>query len=231
MLTITRTLTYHIPRDKKQALAVKKQAKQVLENKAKQEIARQVPRLHHITQKGGHLLDDYRYMYGKVRAKQALLTAVYAVKITDIFHNGAGIAWFHDPTFGYLATDIDVSLGNSESESYHAGAFQANYLTQMSSDELEVTFIETEKGEIEQSYTACRNLVFNSDGTLNEPKKYAFQISVYVLNPRNTKEVAFSKSWIVGVKSANTQLNSTGRSEIIKHTITFQKLMPNMFEH
>ncbi len=177
-----------------------------------------------------HLLHQYRLMYGKLKAKGVLLSAVYSVKIENIFHHKGAIAWFVNSDFGYLVSEADISLGSSESESYHAGAYQANYLTQMSSDELELIFIETENGDIEKSYTACRNLAFNKDGTVNEPKQYAFKITISFLNPKNPQEIAFSKSWIVGVKSGSTQASSTGRSEIVKHSITFQKLMPSMFE-
>lgn len=175
------------------------------------------------------LMQDYRIMYGKIRIKGVLLSSVYAVNIENIFNHSGDIPWFADKDFGYLVSTADISLGSGESESYYAGAYQANYMTQRSSDELEMTFIETLNGDIAKSYQACRTLAFNKDGTVNEPKKYAFSITISFLNPQNPTQTAFSKSWIVGVKSGNTTADSTGRSEIVKHSITFQKLMPHLF--
>lgn len=176
-----------------------------------------------------NLLQEYARIYGKVKAHKALIKAVYKVKIENIFGHKGDIPWFKDQTLCYLATDAEISLGSNESESYQAGAYQANYLTQQTSSEMDITFIETEKGDISKSYKACRRLAFNNDGTMNETKNYAFKLSVALLNPRNPRKVAVQESWIVGVKSASIGLSASSRSELVEIPVTFEKLRPLSF--
>ena len=176
-------------------------------------------------------MQSLQLLYGKLRAHEALLQCMYVVKIEDIFSIGKNIPWFADPTLCYLVTEPDMSLGSAESESFYAGAYQAGYLTQKSSDDMDMTFIETINGDISNSYRACHKLAFNEDGTVNEPKKYAFKLSVGLINHKkpNDKPV-ITRSWLVAAKSAKPEIGSTGRSEIIKVPVTFQKLRPMMFE-
>lgn len=177
-------------------------------------------------------MQSLQLLYGKVRAHEALLQCMYVVKIEDIFNNGPTIPWFNDKSLCYLVTEADMSLGSAESESFYAGAYQASYLTQKSSDDMDMTFIETMNGRITSSYIACRKLAFNKDGTMNETKKYAFKLSVGLINPKYPdSEPLITSSWLVGVKSAKIEVSSAARSEIIKIPITFQKLRPLMFEH
>lgn len=176
-------------------------------------------------------MQSLQLLYGELRAHQALLQCMYVVKIEDIFGNGPNIPWFKDKSLCYLVTEADISLGSGESESFHAGSHQASYLTQKSSDDMDMTFIETINGSITQSYIDCHKMAFNKDGTVNESKKYAFKLSAGLLNPKkpDSKPVIMA-SWLVGVKSARLEVSSTGRSEIVKIPITFQKLRPLMFE-
>lgn len=176
-------------------------------------------------------MQSLQLLYGKVRAHKALLQCMYVVKIEDIFGNGPNIPWFTDKSLCYLVTDADMSLGSAESESFYAGAYQASYLTQKSSDDMDMTFIETINGRITSSYISCRKLAFNKDGTMNETKKYAFKLSVGLINPKKpNSEPLITASWLVGVKSAKIEVSSVSRSEIVKIPITFQKLRPLMFE-
>ena len=177
-------------------------------------------------------MQELKMLYGEMRAHEALLQCMYIVKIEDIFNNGPKIPWFTDKSLTYLVTDADLSLGSADSETFYAGAFQAGYLTQKTADDMDMTFIETINADISNSYRACHKLAFSDDGTMNEPKKYAFKLSVGLINHKkpNSKPV-INRSWLVGVKSARLEVSSTGRSEIVKIPITFQKLRPLMFEH
>lgn len=175
------------------------------------------------------LLEEYARIYGRVKAHHALIKAIYKVKIENIFGHKGDIPWFKDQTLCYLATDAELSLGSSESDSFYAGSIQANYLTQQISSEMDITFIETAKGDISKSFLACRRLAFNNDGTVNETKKYAFKLSVALLNPRNPQKIAVQGAWIVGVKSANIELSASSRSELVEIPVTFEKLRPLSF--
>ena len=176
-------------------------------------------------------MQELKLLYGEMRAHEALLQCMYIVKIEDIFNNGPNIPWFTDKSLSYLVTDADLSLGSADSETFYAGAFQAGYLTQKTADDMDMTFIETINGSITQSYIACHKLAFPGDGTVNESKKYAFKLSVGLLNPKKPdSKPIITASWLVGVKSARLEVSSTGRSEIVKIPITFQKLRPLMFQ-
>lgn len=162
------------------------------------------------------------YSYG------AILSCSYGVFLEDIFGIGEGIKWFEKPfLLSWLATDVDMSLGSLESESYQAGSHQMNYINQQSVNEMQVTFIETKNGDIAKSYEACKKLATPKDGTVNEPAKYAFALSVKLFGGRrDIKNPTLDKRYIVGVKDATISLQSTARGEIVKVQITFVKLAP-----
>lgn len=174
-------------------------------------------------------LAAYRSMYGINKALGVLNQSMYQVTLTDVFGIGGNIPWFKNKNIGYLVTEADISFGDAESELHHAGAFQFAHLTQQTDEDMDLTFIETEDGDIFKSFRACHWLAFNADGTINEPKKYAFRLSVAILNHKKGRQklAPVARSWLVGVKSGRTEVSSVGRSEIVKHTITFQKLMPS----
>lgn len=178
----------------------------------------------------GGALQQLKKIYGQVKAHDVLLQCMYAVKIEDIYNIGGNIPWFKDNTLTYLITDTELSFGSGESESFYAGAFSASYMTQKTEDDMDMTFIETLNGDIFKSYRACHKLIFNPDGTVNEPKKYAFKLTVGLIhNKKNSGIAPVARSWIVCVKSGRTEVSSASRSEVIKDTITFQKLRPDMF--
>lgn len=176
-------------------------------------------------------LMQLKRMYGKMRAHDVLLQCMYMVKIENIFGLKGDIPWFKDKSLSFLVTDTELSFGSGESESFYAGALPAGYMTQKSEDDIDMTFIETLNGDIFKSYRACHKLIFNADGTVNEPKKYAFKLTVGLIHNKANNHISpVARSWIVCVKSGRTEVSSAGRSEIIKDTITFQKLRPPMFE-
>ena len=176
-------------------------------------------------------LSTFKATYGKVRPRDVLMQCMYQVTIEDIFGVGKSVPWFKDKNLRYLVTEADISFGGSESESYQAGAYIANYMTQQTADDMDLTFIETISGDIFNSYRACRSLIFNDDGTVNEPKKYVFKLSIALLNHKGGggKGAPIGMSWLVAVKDGRTEVSSAGRSEIVKSTITFQKMMPMLF--
>ena len=175
-------------------------------------------------------LQQLKKIYGQTISHDFLLQCMYTVKIENVFGLQGNIPWFTDQTLAYLITDTELSFGSAEAESFYAGALPAAYLTQKTDDEMDMTFIETMNGDIFKSYRACHKLAFNDDGTVNEPRDYAFKLSIGLFSEKQLTAVApVSRSWIVGVKSGRTELSSVGRSEVVKATITFQKLRPSMF--
>lgn len=172
-----------------------------------------------------------KQVYGQVRAHDILLQCMYFVKIEDIFNIGANAPWFNDKSLTYLITDTDLSLGSSEAENFEAGSLPGANLIKKTADEMEMTFIETINGDISKSYKACQDLAFNEDGTVNEARSYTFKITAGLINHKNPNAPPpFVKSWLVSVKSGSVAVSATGRSEIVKIPITFQKIRPKMFE-
>lgn len=175
-------------------------------------------------------LMQMKQIYGEAKAHGVLLQCMYVVKLENIFDIKGDIPWFKDKSLSYLITDTELSFGSGESESFYAGALSASYMTQKTDDDMDMTFIETLNGDIFKSYRACHKLIFNPDGTVNEPKKYAFKLTVGLIHNKKNNHIApVERSWIVCVKSGRTEVSSASRSEIIKDTITFQKLRPDMF--
>lgn len=177
------------------------------------------------------VMRDLKKMYGEIRAHEILLQCMYIVAIEDIYGIGAGIPWFTDKTLSYLVTEADLSLGSAEAESFYAGALPASYLTQKTADEMDMTFIETSKGAIFKSFRACYDLAFNKDGTVNEPRSYCFKLTIGLINHKQPNDPpAVTRSWIVAAKSGRAETSATGRSEVVKEAITFQKMRPLLFE-
>lgn len=175
-------------------------------------------------------LMQMKQIYGEAKAHGVLLQCMYTVKLENIFGIKGDIPWFEDKSLSYLITDTELSFGSGESESFYAGALSASYMTQKTDDDMDMTFIETLNGDIFKSYRACHKLIFNPDGTVNEPKKYAFKLTVGLIHNKKNNHIApVARSWIVCVKSGRTEVSSASRSEIIKDTITFQKLRPDIF--
>jgi hypothetical protein len=176
-------------------------------------------------------MQTLKMLYGEMRAHEAMLQCMYVVKIEDIFGNGRNIPWFMNKSLCYLVTEADMSLGSAEGESFYAGAIQAGYLTQKTSDDMDMTFIETINGDISNSYMACHKLAFPGDGSVREPKKYAFKLTVGLINHKKpNSEPVVTRSWLVAAKSGKPEISSTGRSEVVKVSVTFQKLRPLGFE-
>lgn len=176
-------------------------------------------------------MQDLKKMYGQARALGVLLQCMYIVTIDDIYGIGHGIPWFTDKTLSFLVTEADLSLGSAEAESFYAGALPASLLTQKNADDMELTFIETSRGDVFKSFRACYNLAFNADGTVNEPRKYSFKLTVGLFNHEKPKDPpAVTRSWIVAAKSGRTEASASARSEIVKESITFQKVRPLFFE-
>lgn len=180
---------------------------------------------------GALSLSELRQAYQRLYPLGTILQCNYAVYLTDIYGIGKGqIPWFLDSfPLSWLASDVDISVGSAESESFYAGSHQINYLTQQSNDTMDVTFIDTKNMDIANSFEMCRKLAFPKDGTVNEPIKYSFALTAVIFDKKRTLRVnqaVFGKKWLVAVKEANINLSSGGRSEIIKTQVTFQKMRP-----
>lgn len=171
-------------------------------------------------------------LYGEMKAHDFLLQSMYLVKIENVYNLQGDIPWFRDKSLCYLVTDANFSFGSAEAETFYAGAMPAGCLTQQTGDDIDITFIETLRGDIFKSFRACYKLAFNDDGTVNEPRKYAFKLSMALIDHKNTKRNSIAPvgmSWIVSVKAGQTEVSATGRSEVVKENITFQKIRPLLF--
>lgn len=168
-----------------------------------------------------------RAAYQKAYSLGAILQSNYAIYVNDIFNIGGGkIPWFaNDFPLSWLATEAEISLGGLDAENFYAGSYQNNYFTQQTADTIDVTFIETRDMHIANSCKACLDLITPNDGTIKEPKFYTFELIVSVLGQtRNLQNPKLNKRYLVAVKDATFSLSSTGRSEIIKIQVIFQKI-------
>lgn len=177
---------------------------------------------------------EAKQAYQTLYSHAAILQCNYAVQLWDIYAIGNGIPWFAKAfPISWLASEVEISVGSGEAESFYAGSHQANYMTQQTADTIEVTFIETKAMGISHSARLCKNLIFNADGTVNVPKKYTFVLGIGVFDKARhpmLRTAVFETSYLVAVKDASFSLSSTGRSEIIKTQVTFQKIRPYIFK-
>ena len=177
-----------------------------------------------------------REAYNNLYSYGAIKQCHYAVFANDIFgiqqRAGVVIPWFAQAfPMSWLATEVDYSIGSAESESFQAGSHQFNYLTQQSSDTIDVTFIETNGGHIAKSAKLCKDIAMPSDGTVKEPYHYTFALFVMVFGgTRDLRNPTLKASYLAAVKEGSISLSSTGRSEIAKTQVTFQKIRPFSFK-
>lgn len=161
--------------------------------------------------------------YQRLHGLGTLLQCQYAIELQNIYHIASNASWFGgDFPLAWLATDVELTNGSSENESFYAGAWQLHHFTQHSLESIEVTFIETAGGDIAKSAGVCQGLAYRADGTMTEPKHYTFKLTIKLLG----KQKSAPKDYLVAVKSFSTSLSSSGRSEVAKTQVTFQVIAP-----
>lgn len=179
---------------------------------------------------------EMRKAYNTLYSYGAIKQCHYAVFAKDIFgiqqRAGVVIPWFAQAfPMSWLATDVDYSIGSVDSESFYAGSHQCNYLTQQSSDTIDVTFIETNGGHIAKSAKLCKDIAMPNDGTVKEPYHYTFALFVMVFGgARDLRNPTLKASYLAAVKEGSINLSSGGLSEIAKTQVTFQKIRPYVFK-
>lgn len=166
---------------------------------------------------------DAKRAYQELHALGTMLQCQYAIELQNIYHIASNASWFGgDFPLAWLATDVELTNGSSENESFYAGAWQLHHFTQHSLESIEVTFIETAGGDIAKSAGVCQGLAYRADGTMTEPKHYTFKLTIKLLG----KQKSVPKDYLVAVKSFSTSLSSSGRSEVAKTQVTFQVIAP-----
>lgn len=124
----------------------------------------------------------------------------------------------------YLATDIDVSFLDAQTDSQIIGAFNINHVTGNSTGDVTITFIETRNAMIANSAKAIKNIMFNKDGTQAPPKDYLMKMRVEAIDRHNHLPV-FEQEWIVSLQTGSIGFSS---SEVSTATtqLTFTKMFP-----
>ncbi len=124
----------------------------------------------------------------------------------------------------YLATDVDVSLLDAQSDGVQVGSMMLNHLTGNSTGEISITFIETRNAMILNSAKAIAGIMFNSDGTQAPPIDYLMKLKISAIDRHNHLAV-FDKTWVVSLQTGSISFSSgdIGRAST---QLNFVKMFP-----
>lgn len=126
----------------------------------------------------------------------------------------------------WLATTCSIHVLQADTDSVKAGHYQHNYVTGNSEDEISINFIETSSGDIYQSASAIKKVMFHEDGSQGLPAEYAFWLTVSVHLRENRSIVPIQKRVLVCLSSASLDLDSQGG--LLELPLTFVKIHPMM---
>ncbi|SDB86993.1 hypothetical protein [Acinetobacter boissieri] len=133
-----------------------------------------------------------------------------------------------DPDFKlmWLATNIDLSTMDAQSDSVHVGHYQLNYFTTNGTGDISITFIETRNASIINSAKAIKSVMFREDGTQALPKDYLMRLKIYIFDKHSNSTRPFEVEHIVALQAANLPLETSMANGVGMVTLNFTKMFP-----
>ena len=156
-----------------------------------------------LTLTGGLTLTEYRELYLKamqVYAKKHF----YAIRVVDNDIR-ANMGNIDTNVFNYLAIDVsysDTVLGQQKS----IGSYQSDQVTGLERRQVRITFLDTHDGIVERFLKFKKDSMFNKDGTINPPDKYAFGLGIHKIDIETGKPY-LSEGMLVRIESIEYDLN------------------------
>jgi hypothetical protein len=186
---------------------------------------------------GGLTAMELRSIYKSVHALGTLSKAHYIVDLEPFDPNGPlkNVALFHQlPTQAYydfakvlpwLATETEFSVLDAQNDSVQIGHFQQNFITGNSGNTVNVTFLDTEDGNILASAQAIKNIMFRGDGTQGLPAEYLMWLTISLVRRDDRDHVAVSNRRLVALQATSVDLAGQDRDPLVV-PLTFIKMYP-----
>ncbi len=179
----------------------------------------------------GHTVQDAKELYASLYDLRQILSSNYFVNF-EAYENNATLnaPIFDDDLTGYLATETNLPILDAEFEAVQIGAFQENHLVGFNNTDIQMTFLETGGYRILNSMLHIKDLMVNSDGTINPPASYAMWLSVGVFSREYGLSNTFDRRFLVAPTLASVEaLTAEGVSEVMKVPVTW-KVLRNFME-
>lgn len=125
----------------------------------------------------------------------------------------------------WLATSCSISLIDAQSDSIQAGHHQQNFITGNGSNDVTITFLETEDARILRGFNAVRAVMFNKDGTQGLPAQYMMKLKISLFKRYNREARPFTKKWLVALQAASVDLAAQNK-DALEVPLTFLKMYP-----
>jgi len=125
----------------------------------------------------------------------------------------------------WLATSCSISLIDAQSDSIQAGHHQQNFITGNGSNDVTITFLETEDARILRGFNAVRAVMFNKDGTQGLPAQYMMKLKISLFKRYNREARPFTKEWLVALQAASVDLAAQNK-DALEVPLTFLKMYP-----
>lgn len=125
----------------------------------------------------------------------------------------------------WLATSCSLSVLDAQSDSVQAGHYQQNFITGNSSNEVQVTFLETKGAAILNAARQIKEIMFAPDGTQGLPAEYMMRLKISLFPRNNRSNPVFSEEWLVALQAASVDLAAQNK-DALEVPLTFLKMYP-----
>lgn len=126
----------------------------------------------------------------------------------------------------WLASSIDLSILDAQTDSVNIGHFQLNHITGNSSGEISIPFIETRNAAILNSAKAIKKIMFAKDGTQALPKDYLMVMKIYIYDRHSFSTRVFEIDHLVALQTASIPLDASNKNGAGVVTLNFVKMFP-----
>ena len=131
----------------------------------------------------GYGVAEFKQLYSDLYDLGQILSANFYVEFEPYDNNStAHLPLFADNLSGFLVSESNLPILQAEFEPVKIATMQHNQITGITEPELQLNFIETKDGRIMNSIIDWRDLMVNSDGTLNPSASFAMWVTIGVFS-------------------------------------------------
>lgn len=175
----------------------------------------------------GYGVAEFKQLYSDLYDLGQILSANFYVEFEPYDNNStAHLPLFADNLSGFLVSESNLPILQAEFEPVKIATMQHNQITGITEPELQLNFIETKDGRIMNSIIDWRDLMVNSDGTLNPSASFAMWVTIGVFSKDHGLDYKpFSRRFLVAPSMASVDsLTGQGVSEVLQVPLSLQPI-------
>lgn len=173
--------------------------------------------------------------YESLYAIGTLSAIHYGVELRPFDENGKiakspDVTLFNNIWLPWLATSIDLSVLDAQSDSAKVGHYQLNYITGNGSGEISIPFIETRAADILNSAKAIKKIMFHKDGTQAVPNEYLMLMKIFIYDKHSRSTRVFEVDHLVALQAGSVPLDATNVNGVAMVQLNFLKMFPMLVD-